>query len=47
MIKSRNEGEPYKLKNKQHRSVSLLCLCHYESRLTSKSKNTSSKGVGN
>ena len=47
MIKSMDEGESYQLKNKQHRSVSLLCLCHYESRLTSKLKSTSSKGVGN
>ena len=46
-MKSRDEGEPYQLKNKQDRRVSLLCLCHCESRLTSKPKSTSSKGVGN
>ena len=46
-MKSRDEGEPYQLKNKQDRRVSLLCLCHCESRLTPKPKSTSSKGVGN
>ena len=43
-MKSRDEGEPYQLKNKQHRRVSLLCLCHYDSRLTVEPKSTSFKG---